>query len=83
MREANRVAPLKVKGRANTMADLYVKAGFGPSGRFVLQGGEYIDPDGRGKANIAALRVYARRQIVQRLVLICSDCPKGQPKRLL
>ena len=55
------------------MADLYVKAGFGPSGRFVLQGGEYIDPDGRGKANIAALRVYARRQIVQRLVLICSE----------
>ena len=49
----------------------------------VLQGGEHIDPDGRGKANIAALRVYARRQIVQRLVLICSDCPKGQPKRLL
>ena len=83
LREANRVAPLKGKGRANTMADLCVKAGFGPSGGFVLQGGEHIDPDGRGKANIAALRVYARRQIVQRLVLICSDCPKGQPKRLL
>jgi hypothetical protein len=43
------------------MADLCVKAGFGPSGGFVLQGGEHIDPDGRGKANIAALRVYARR----------------------